>query len=68
MKKLVLLTLLLVFIQKAFSQKWALPSSEWVISYAWVSPVYNYTIKVEGDTTINGTNCKKIGSNVSSPF
>ncbi len=64
MKKAITLILVLSFIQKAFPQKWALPSSEWIISYAWLSPTYYYTLKVETDTVVDGINCKRIGSNI----
>lgn len=44
------------------AQKWALPSSTWVISFAQTSPVYNYEVKVEGDTIIDGVSCVRIGN------
>lgn len=46
----------------ASAQNWALPSSKWTICYASLSPVYYYTLKVEGDTVVDGISCKKIGA------
>ncbi len=61
MKTLFISILVLTASFTALAQKWALPSSKWIISYAWLSPTYYYTVKVETDTIIDGINCKKIG-------
>lgn len=62
MKKHILLLTMTVLTFSASAQNWALPSSKWTINYAWLSPVYYYTLKVEGDTVVDGVSCKKIGA------
>ncbi len=61
MKTLSISILILTTLFTASAQKWALPSSKWITSYAWTSPTYYFTVKVEADTIIDGINCKKIG-------
>ena len=62
MRNTILIAFVLLIHTSAFAQKWALPSSTWIVSYSWMSPTYYTTIKVEGDTTIDGFSCKKIGN------
>lgn len=66
MRNKILITFLLLISASVSAQKWALPSSTWIVSYSWISPTYYSTIKVEGDTIIDGISCKKIGN--SSPI
>lgn len=61
MKTLYISILILTASFTSLAQKWALPSSKWITSYAWTSPTYYYTVKVEADTIVDGINCKKIG-------
>lgn len=63
MKKIILILGIIVTFSSINAQKWALPSSTWTIGYSHQSPIYYFTIKVEGDTIIDGISCKKIGNN-----
>ncbi|MBX2910438.1 MAG: T9SS type A sorting domain-containing protein [Chitinophagales bacterium] len=65
MKKYISTIVITALFFTAFSQKWALPSSTWIVGYSWLSQPYYYTLKVEGDTIIDGTACKKIGKSSS---
>ncbi len=62
MKKMIFVVFIITMYVNAVAQKWALPSSTWIVSYSWVSPAYYTTIKVESDTIIDGISCKKIGN------
>ena len=66
MKNKILIAFLLLISASASAQKWALSSSTWIVSYSWMSPTYYTTVKVEGDTIVDGISCKKIGN--SSPI
>jgi hypothetical protein len=62
MKKSLFILGFILFFINANAQKWALPSSTWVTGSAQTSFVVYTTQKVEGDTIIDGINCKRIGN------
>jgi len=62
MRNIIMIAFALLMHTSTFAQKWALSSSTWITGYSWMSPTYYTTIKVEGDTIIDGISCKKIGN------
>jgi hypothetical protein len=67
-KTLLLFTLLLSIYSQAYSQNWALPSSQWrYYLYTWAgTPIID--VRVEKDTTVENIHCKKISSNWNGPM